>query len=416
MRKQSQLLLLLMLLNIYSFAQSVRTDTLIMGGSYANEVYYSLENGTVGSSLRNQWDIAFRATILSASIIINDGTNVSLWTYPKADISGWSTLDTSGFYSWNPQYNSITDWESGAFNQYSDNMFDYGWGVYNVSTHNLTGDSIYIIQLRNGSLKKLVIEGKASSENIYSFKFADLDGNEEHAINLECSNYTNRNFIGYSLITNEIVDFENVNSSEWDLLFTKYMHRYDNGTNYPVTGVLSNYNTAVQKCYPVTPEYKNWQSQLMDSSRNAIGFDWKYIDNSFVYHVEDSTVYFVQSKNGDIYKLVFKEFAGSSSGRIVLDKEKISAYSIPQSFADDGLLRIYPNPFTEKISVQTVTTSGKVTYRLNSIDGEKVFESAFESIQEMVPVEISLSGLQSGIYILTVLTDSKIYTCKLIKE
>lgn len=416
MRKQLHLLLLLMLLNIYSFSQSVRTDTLIMGGSYANEVYYSLENGTVSTSLRNQWDIAFRATILSASILINDGTNVTLWTYPKADISGWSTMDTSGFYAWNPQYNSITDWETGAFNQYSDNMFDYGWGVYNVSTHNLTGDSIYIIKLRNGSLKKLVIEGKASSQNIYTFKFADLDGNGEHSVNLECSNYANRNFIGYSLITNETVDFENVNSSEWDLLFTKYMHRYDDGTNYPVTGVLSNYNTAIQKCYPVAPEYKYWQAELMDSSRNAIGFDWKYIDNSFVYHVQDSTVYFVQSKNGDIYKLVFKEFAGSSTGRIVLDKEKISASSIPQSIADDAFLRVYPNPFTEKIIVKAVTTSGKVIYRLTSTDGKKVFETVLDCLEEMEPVEISLPCLQTGVYILTVLTDSNIHTRKLIKK
>ncbi len=44
-----------------------------MGAGYANEIYYSLENGVVGSVSRSSWDIAFSTNPMSSTILINEG-------------------------------------------------------------------------------------------------------------------------------------------------------------------------------------------------------------------------------------------------------------------------------------------------------------------------------------------------------
>ena len=53
-------------------------------------------------------------------------------------------------------YNSDTSWNYGAFvmNQSSD-MFDYGWGVYNIQTHHIIGDSVFLINSK-WKLEKII--------------------------------------------------------------------------------------------------------------------------------------------------------------------------------------------------------------------------------------------------------------------
>lgn len=397
---------------------TVITDTVLMNSGYSNEVYYSLTNGNKASVLRNQWDIAFRTAILSASIITNDGSGVVLYTYPKSDTSGWSSVDTSGLSSWKALYNSGSDWEMGAFNTNSKGQFDYGWGVYNVTTHNLTGDSIYILKLRNGQFQKLIISGKASSLNKYTIKYASLDGMSEKQSIIDCSPYTTRNFIGFSIPESKVVDFETIDANSWDLLFTKYTYKYPDGFPYTVTGVLSNYNTGVNKFHPVAPDFRLWSPETMDSSRTAIGFDWKYLDNSFMYHVVDSSVYFVQDKGGNIHKLVFKEFSGSSKGRIVFEKEKISAAGRDENSALKLEAAVYPNPVSDAINLLVnPSESEKLTVSILDISGRLLLQENFV-VQPNVLTSIQVQAAQfpSGIYIFHVVAGQKTFIQKLIKQ
>ena len=115
-------------------AQTIVADSATMGAGYANDVYYSLDNGTVATPAAANWDIAFYTNTWSAGIITNDGRSVTLWAYPTADTSGYATLDTTGLSTWPPLYNSTESWENGAFNRNSKNHPDYGWGIYNVIT------------------------------------------------------------------------------------------------------------------------------------------------------------------------------------------------------------------------------------------------------------------------------------------
>ena len=96
---------------------SVKSDSISMSADYANEVYYSMANGVIQSAPRATWDIAFRTSKRSSSILINDGAGVVLYTYPKADTSGWATMDSVGLHSWKKMYNDPNDWENGAFSR-----------------------------------------------------------------------------------------------------------------------------------------------------------------------------------------------------------------------------------------------------------------------------------------------------------
>lgn len=409
-------------------AQTV-TDTIYMGPGYANEIYYSMSAGNKGTISRKQWDIAFRASRMSASILTNDAANntalgvngVELYTYPNADTSGWATLDTAGISGWPLMINSTTDWETGAFCVNQKGHPDYGWGKYNSVSHNVVGDSLYIIKLRDGSYRKLWIKEKFSSLNSVLIRYANLDGSNDMEVTVDCSPYSTKNFVGYSLVTSEVVDFEPVDATQWDILFTKYMYTYPDGPNYgsiyPVTGVLSNYDIKVNTFKDVDLTFMGWDVATMDSTRSPIGWEWKVLNNAtFTYEVVDRLVYFIQDLNGNIHKLVFKEFVGSSSGRIVLERTMISAAAVGENAKSDVNATVYPNPVHEKMNL--VINPGKnstVVLSLLSISGQEVYTDQLELQSETLQtVGVPVTGLKSGVYVLNIKTAAGVVSKKIV--
>lgn len=192
------------------FAQdSVRVDSLVMGADYANDIFYNLKKGEVTSVPRNNWDIAFKTNIRSSSIITNSATGVNLWEYPIEDTSKWNTLDTAGMKkTWKLLVNSDTTWSFSAFEVNMKGHPDYGWGEYNSLTHDVNGNSIFVIQLRDGSYRKIMITKREASSNTYHFKFANLDGSSAVTKSVNCAEYVKKNFIYYDLQTNKVIDRE----------------------------------------------------------------------------------------------------------------------------------------------------------------------------------------------------------------
>ncbi len=156
------LMAFLMLATSMLYAQDVVVrDTLVMGPGYADDIYYSFDNGEVSKVARGDWDIAFYTPRFSAGIIVNEGNGVQLFSYPNGDTSAWSAIDTSGMASWSPMHNSPESWEEGAFNAHASGHPDYGWGVYNSVDHYVYGDSLFVIATPSG-MKKLRIIVKKS--------------------------------------------------------------------------------------------------------------------------------------------------------------------------------------------------------------------------------------------------------------
>lgn len=311
--------------NSVTLTTIVKNQSLSYGAAYANDVYYSLKNGVISTVPRATWDLAFSVYSMSSSIIINESTGVLLKAFPNS----WtwaSTTDTTGFVNWTSLRNSDTSWETGAFNANATGYPNYGWGIYNPVSHNIEnaeGGKLYIIKFADKSCKKVWIETKLSSLQKYSFRFANLDGSNEHVISSLDLSASKANFVYYSLQNNTRLDRE-PDTKTWDLLFTRW-EDIDNATPYMVAGVLQNYIAkggapgAIQdlgvKAIDFTttdPSTISYTDGQFSTNINTIGWKWKTFNNGW--SVPTNKYYIVKDKAGRIYQIQFLTFGGSGTG------------------------------------------------------------------------------------------------------
>ncbi len=386
------------------------SDSVLMGGGYANDIYYSMANGEIHSVERTNWDIAFFTNPFSAGIITNDGNGVELYTYPLDDTSGWSTLDTTGLSTWTVLYNSTEQWEEGAFNRNELGHPDYGWCKYNSITHDLIGDSLYIIKFSDGSAKKMWMERKHSIAGTFYFKYADLDGSNEVSEVVDCSAQADKNFLYYSIQNQEILDREPASDS-WDILFTKYMGILDGGVPYPVTGVINNVNVPANRFDQVDPNFDEWFTTPFDSSKVSIGHDWKEFNmNTFSYDIHDSVAFFVSDRETNVYKLVFNKF-DYTIGNVVFEKSVVSPSNV-NSIAKDSQYLAYPNPATDYLVIEAVGSETADEITILDITGKTVFRTE-NVIQNN---RINLDDLNPGLYILSIRSGQSSYTKKVVLQ
>jgi hypothetical protein len=388
-------------LNSNAQNREVVTDTLTMTPGYAMDVFYSMTDGEVASLARDGWDIAFYTNAFSAGIIINEGNGTQLYSYPNNDTSGWATFDTVGMTGWTSLSNSNEFWEDGAFNKHALGHPDYGWGIYNPITHGLTGDSLYLINVPGVGFKKLWIVDKVSVDDIYHIRYADVDGSNEMNVEIDLKPYVAKNFAYYSIANDELLDREP--DADWDILFTKYIDltpdNEGNMVEYLVTGATGNINRYANKFYPVAPDYDDWSAKPFDSLKNTIGYDWKSFDMStFSWVVDDSTAFFVMNQAGDVYKLVFTYWEGSSTGVFALQKEMVKASFINDEIPDASTISIYPNPATDILNITAMNgLSGNLT--INDISGRVVYK---QMIINADLINIDISNLSKGLYFINI--------------
>ncbi|MBU3926303.1 MAG: T9SS type A sorting domain-containing protein [Bacteroidetes bacterium] len=394
--------------------QEYTRDSLVMGQGYANDLFYSFANGLVKEEPRKNWDIAFYTPRFSAGIMINQGAGVILYTYPKGDTNAWATIDTNGLSTWVPMNNSATVWEDGAFNVNQTGHPDYGWCIYNGITHDLIGDSLYVIKIADGSVKKLWMMDKISIQNIYHFKYANIDGSDEQTVEFNLVPYETKRFAYYSLQNNAELDREPL-SEDWDILFTKYVDLVpDNSGNmvpYPITGAASNVEIGANHFYPVADDFTDWASSPFVAEKNVIGAGWKYF--SITYHMVDSTCYFVKNYADDVYKLKFVYF-DYMNGSLALDKMLVSLSAIDDNIAEVPSMNIYPVPATDMI---TIRLNNKVTdnsqLAIYDLNGRNVFSQSISSTSLNNGATVSVN-LPAGLYIAKVTAGQAVYSQKLL--
>ncbi len=304
------------------------TETITMSNAYANDVYYSMTNGVVATVSRANWDIAFETSSRSSTIIINAGTGIKLFTYPHGTTSVWNSVNTTGIANWKSLNNSDTTWLLGAFERNTLGHPDYGWGIYNSVTHDVVGDSLFVIQLKDQSYRKLWITKKASNDNKYIFQFANIDGSGQVVDTVDCKPYTDRNFIYYSFTTKDVINREPVKDS-WDFVVTKYTEMIPDGTGkkvpYPVIGILTNYGVKSATLDNVLITSNDYSSANFVTSISEIGSDWKLFDmNLNQWNLKSKRVYFVKNTGLSVFKVVFTGFEGSATGVIKFDKSKLN--------------------------------------------------------------------------------------------
>tara|TARA_B100000900_G_scaffold203325_2_gene172405 strand:- start:31870 stop:33090 length:1221 start_codon:yes stop_codon:yes gene_type:complete len=382
-------------------AQSVQ---LSLNPGYSTQSFYSMQNGETQNVSSENWDIAFSVGSMSSAIRINDGKNVRLYSYTLGDTTDWNNINAGSTANIGPAlYNSETSWSVGAFDLHQTSQFDLGWGIYSMITHHVTGDSLYLIETINGNWKKLWMKKLASGT--YTFRHANLDGSNDVLVTIDKNNYTNKNFVYYSLDNNSIEDSEPV-STNWDMVFMKYIS--DLGMPYSVTGALINNNVEVAEANAADPSsYTDYSAHNFTSSINTIGYDWKSFQGT--YTIDPNRCYFLRDMNQKIWRIVFTSFDGMSTGNLEFNATQINSTNIEESHKDKSFA-MYPNPATENVTfVYDLNKNNNLD--IFDVSGKKVYEKTLIG-NGLKTYTTSLNSLDKGIYFVIISDMNKI----LVKE
>ncbi len=386
-----------MFIFMISFNIQSQNQNISMNSGYINQSFYSMQNGEVLNIANDNWDIAFSTDAFSSTIRINDGKGAQLYTYHLGDTSDWDIINMSTpNILYNPMYNSDITWEIGAFDVNTTSGFDYGWGVYNLQTHHIIGDSIFLIQTVNGNWKKIWIKSKESGE--YFLKYANLDGTDIVNTSIQAANYNNKRFVYYSL-DQDIVKDREPELSEWDISFTKYITPVQ-GTPYPVTGVLSNVGIKIAKAINIAApfNYIDFSSHTFMEDINSIGYDWKTYQGSYI--VDDNRCYFVKDYSNNIWRIIFTSFEGTISGNIEFNTELIGSINSLENDLQKNF-KIYPNPASSDVNI-IYETNRDVKLEIHDLNGRRIFNTILQK-QDFSTVNIPLYNFNKGIYIISII-------------
>lgn len=125
-------------------------DTVSIAPNYANDVFYSLKNDEIRTEASKNWHLAFSLSIADSAAVWanhNGGTSfVRVFNIHK-DSSQWNTVTLGDTASADLVFNNDQGWFQGAFNAIpSADPFNYGWGKYDPTSHNIIGDSLFIVR------------------------------------------------------------------------------------------------------------------------------------------------------------------------------------------------------------------------------------------------------------------------------
>jgi hypothetical protein len=410
---------------VFAQANVYQHDTISMEAGRTHDVFYSLKTGDKFQQVRSNWDIQFSTRKYDVTIRSNGAQGVALYAYPNTGISGWGSMDTTGLYMWPTLNDSDKDWEMGAFNANgTGSELDYGWGVYNMISHNISGDSLFFIKVPISSSEyfflKLWIVEKNPVANKYTFKFANLDGSDENEVVLNCNDFSTRNFVGYDFKIKAFVDREPA-SADWDLLFAKYVTFYQNVMWYPVTGALQNYNVEVAAYQLVDTTLMDFSINALDSaSISTIGNNWITLMGGMPpsYAITDSLVYFVSDQESSIWKLVF-EYYVSAEGKIGFRKMLIEDHAgiTETPGVSKGNIAISPNPATSSTQLLfTADMRGEAEVSVINLTGQTVYRKNISYISGLNTENIDVANLPAGVYVVSLRAGNTLLQNKLIRK
>ena len=386
------------LLTGHVFAQDIVYDDFSMSPGYEHMVFYSVDSGVVGQAVMASWDLAFDVRPMGGTARINGGQGMSL--FPAGPLSGWNGVDESFIETagtLEPLRNDQSSWGSGAFSQGGDGGFDLGWGVYDMVTHYVISDSMYVISLPDGSWKKFALLSLQSG--VYAFQCANLDGTEYYEDQIVKDDYPGKLLAFYNLTNQEALDLEP--STGWDMLFLRYVEEIQPDVFYGVTGALTHPETGIQMMEGMVDPFSEGAIDVpnMSYASNAIGYDWKsYAGGSFT--VLDDRCYFIQTVAGAHYRVVFTEFEGSMSGNVELGKVLLSGAQVGDFTEASASLDVFPNPATTNQHLTIQSSAPMTELNVYGLAGGKIYGDQVQGWN----TTLNLDKLHPGVYLIEVFT------------
>ena len=399
-----------------------------MGAGYAQQAYYRLSDDNVEQVANENWDLAFSMIgQTDVGVSINESTT-SVTGMPAPELKLFLTnasdfseaIDTSSFGD--RLYNDESGWDNGALNNVATpgDPFDLGWGQYNVTNHSLTGTRIFAVELRDGTHKKFMIENFAQGS--YNLKYANLDGSDEQTVSISKANFPEAPIALFSFASGEVLP----SVGAFDLLFCRYYTKLDDGTgnllDYPVSGVLSAPGVEVAQADeidPATVEYAAYEDSL-STELDVIGYDWKAFDFTLGWVMPDDRAYFVKTPDNLIYKLVFVDFEGSSTGVTTFEKTELGVLSsVRDRNSNFEQASVYPNPVVDEATVAFTLKQqqNNLQMRLTDLSGRTVWQTnGVPGNEGLNIVNLPRLDLPQGMYILSIGSGADVITLKMMQQ
>ncbi len=412
----------------YCNAQVIVSDSAETGPESNLMTFYSLATGQKTVVSNTDWHLAVsirptqfpNAPLGGTTIRFNQTLGMTVYFAPNAIAADFNTLDTTGYRSWPKQNDNDADIDEGAFNLNRTGIFDFGWGKYNSSTHDVSGDSIYLIQLPNGQLKKFLVVN-LDRDTAYNIRYSNIDNSDLQNVHISKAAYAGKSFVYFNLIDNTVKDKEPLRTS-WDLQFLKYAATdVSPGKITPVVGVWLNKGDSAAERRNQNVAGNDYSGLNFSGKLNAIGWNWKHTGayNALLtgkniteflqfYVTDDSLAYFVKTAAGDVYKVVFTRYR-LNNGRINFYTQKMgSVTGIDEQTEVAALLGIYPNPANSEINVALNTDNALL--RVFDISGRMITE--LNATQNKV--QLNTSDFSNGVYLLQVTANSRTWVNKFV--
>lgn len=421
---------ILTLLVVFSGAIGLSAQKFVQvatGAGYGKQAYYKLSTDAVNTLANESWDLAFSVLgSIDVGVSINESTT-STSGAPAAELelhltSASKFTDTITVAKLGRRlYNDENSWlDGGALNTVADssNAFDFGWGLYNFSNHTLIGNRVFAIKLRNGTYKKLMIQSFASGT--YNLKYANFDGTEEKTIAIKKADFTGSSVALFSFSTGTTLPA----LGAWDLMFGRYVTPLFDGQNfipYPVTGVLSAPNVKVAKIKGVDPstvQYNTYKDSLK-TRLDVIGYDWKTFSLTAGWVIPEDLSFLVQTADKHIYKLVFVDFEGSTTGISTFEKTDLgvltSVHNLNSNFKEAS---VYPNPVIDEATVAFTLKQGrnKVQLLVRDAAGRVLWNTQVDAQEGLNAVQLPVLNLPQGMYFLSIGSGEDMVTLKLMQR
>lgn len=397
-----------LLLSVTIYAQ---TEDVVATAGGVNDVYYDFETQSKTAVARSTWDIGLTTDPQGASIIINENGGVEVYLY-GADTSAWSTLDTAGM-KWTKIYNSEITWASGAFANQGTNHPDYGWGVYNSTTHDIVGNRIFILKNTLGELWKVMVPAMKANGD-FAVRMAKVDGSSEMTYTFNKMDFKDKNFHLITVNDASAPISTNPNKKDWDMLFTKYITFVQAGPNsryQPVAGVKVNVGCEVAQRDGIAIDSDDTTSLSWNSTITEIGWDWKTFDMaSTSYIMVPDRTYFIRTANGAVWKLWFTDFTvgtSNSTFNTKLIKESASSKNMVQLKT-----QVYPNPASNALTIRNNENESLKATLMNA-QGAIILT---DNLSAFTAKTIPTSDFAKGIYFLQLSTSTTSNTQRVIFE
>lgn len=393
-------------------------DSVSMATGSGNDVFYSMANGTVKSENNMNWHLAFSMFAGDSSAIWanHNAGNAFVKVYNvHKDKSQWGSITLNDTLTATPCFNLDQKWSQGALNDIpSANPFNFGWGTYNQVTHNLYGDSIFIVKANN-VFYKVFIDSLQSTTMTYSYTVGDIVANTNNSYTLaKGTKYANSNF-AYINLANGADSLREPDNATWDIFFTRYNSLVAQGgpvQPYSVIGVLGNRGISFGKAamIHVDTACNNYGTYTTpwNNTISAIGYDWKsFTPPGGPWVVPDSISYFIKDKSNKIYQLQFTGYSGSGTGNIYFRKRMVNPTKVNDLYSIVNQYSVYPNPAQNNINILLDTkSSGMATMQLIDFTGKIIMTSAVKIQEGINAFTWPVANIANGNYILNILGEN----------